>query len=146
MLTSALPFVLTLAVTYVAAASDPLQLRLTSGTFRGQTVSNVTDSWLGIPFAQPPTGSLRFKAPVPITRPAPEVQNAASFGSSCPQPSLGGSQSEDCLFLNVCNLLACVLSSDSLRHRYFVPQVPQATQSFLSWYGFMYVSYTPHDL
>ncbi|KAK7686724.1 hypothetical protein QCA50_010324 [Cerrena zonata] len=89
------------AVTLVTAASDPLQISLTSGTFRGQSVSNVTDAWLGIPFAQPPTGSLRFKAPVAITRPAPGVQNATSFGSSCPQPSSSGSQSEDCLFLNV---------------------------------------------
>ena len=82
-------------------ASDSLVVHLSSGTFRGQTTADDINTWLGIPYAQPPVGPLRFRAPVPITRPIPGIHNATSFGDSCPQPALGGSQSEDCLSLNV---------------------------------------------
>ena len=71
---------------------------LSSGTFRGLTV-NGTDHWLGIPYAQPPLGSLRFEAPVPISRPVGGTQDALNFSYACPQPS--GRFSEDCLYLNV---------------------------------------------
>ena len=85
--------------------SSNLLVRLSSGNFVGEELAaNGTDSWLGIPFAQPPVGKLRFKAPVPISHPSGTLQNATSFGNACPQEpsgSLGASQSEDCLFLNV---------------------------------------------
>ncbi|KAI0094482.1 alpha/beta-hydrolase [Irpex rosettiformis] len=87
-----------------ATISGP-HIKLTSGKFVGTTsVLNGTDRWLGIPFAKPPTGNLRFKAPVPITRPSLTLHQATSFGNACPQlPSntLGAPMSEDCLFLNV---------------------------------------------
>ena len=88
-----------------ALAAPSLDVTLTSGTFRGVTNSNGTDAWLGIPFAQPPIGPLRFKAPVPITQPLQDIQNASQFGDACPQPPssiLGANVSENCLFLNVC--------------------------------------------
>ncbi|TCD70105.1 hypothetical protein EIP91_004834 [Steccherinum ochraceum] len=97
-----------------AAPSQPLQVHLTSGSFVGLAVSNGTERWLGIPFAEPPVGSLRFKAPVPIRRPAPTSKVAASFGDACPQaPSsgLGAPQSEDCLFLNVWRPTATKISA-----------------------------------
>lgn len=87
-----------------AEAPSTLQVQLTSGTFQGLSVPNGTERWLGIPFAQSPVGPLRFKAPVAITKPAPGIQAAASFGDACPQipdPTLGVGQSEDCLTLNV---------------------------------------------
>ena len=62
----------------------------------------------GIPFAKPPVGELRFRAPEP---PAPwsGVRSALEFGSSAPQPSMTlplpgmdvGPMDEDCLTLNV---------------------------------------------
>ena len=67
--------------------------------------------WLGIPFAQPPVGALRWRAPQPL--PAWQAtREALAFGASCTQfaSSLGGDDSvapgtpigsEDCLFLNV---------------------------------------------
>ncbi|KAI0303618.1 alpha/beta-hydrolase [Multifurca ochricompacta] len=79
--------------------SSPL-VDLSSGTFRGLTV-NGTDRWLGIPYAQPPVGSLRFKAPLPISRPAEGIQDALQFSHACPQPPSTAPISEDCLYLNV---------------------------------------------
>lgn len=79
---------------------------LTTGVFQGSTTSNGTDRWLGIPYAQAPVGSLRFKAPVAISTTARGVQDATTFGNACPQvpaSTLGAPIGEDCLFLNVCN-------------------------------------------
>ena len=66
-----------------------------------------TYAWLGIPFAQPPVGELRWRAPRPAA-PWSGVRNALTFSSMCPQVApfswhdrsfvLG---SEDCLYLNV---------------------------------------------
>ena len=86
-------------------ASNDLLVHLTSGSFRGEASTlNATEKWLGIPFAQPPLGKLRFKAPVAISIPLKGLQDATKFGDSCPQlPSATtfGTQSEDCLSLNV---------------------------------------------
>ena len=63
----------------------------------------------GIPFAKPPLGELRFRAPRPAEPWAGE-RDATRFGGSAPQPGLMlanlpgmdvGAQSEDCLYLNV---------------------------------------------
>lgn len=89
----------------VASAAASLQVDLTSGKFVGVTsAADGIDKWLGLPFAQPPVGNLRFKAPVPITRPSSTIRNASQFGNACPQEpsdSLGAPIAEDCLFLNV---------------------------------------------
>ncbi len=61
---------------------------------------------LGIPYAAPPVGRLRFAAPAPVGR-WTGVREATAYGASCPQPpSLlagmdPGPQDEDCLHLNV---------------------------------------------
>lgn len=63
----------------------------------------------GVPFAKPPVGALRFRAPAPAEPWAGE-RDASRFGDSAPQPPLMlaalpgmdvGPQSEDCLYLNV---------------------------------------------
>ena len=63
----------------------------------------------GVPFARPPLGKLRFRAPVPPER-WEGVRDASEFGGSAPQgrieldvlPGMDvGRQSEDCLYLNV---------------------------------------------
>ncbi|CAE7069209.1 unnamed protein product [Rhizoctonia solani] len=59
--------------------------------------------FLGIPFAQPPIGSLRFRPPVPwIPGDTTEV-NATNYGASCEQTIQSSSNptSEDCLTLNI---------------------------------------------
>lgn len=74
------------------------------GSFRGSS-ANGTDIFLGIPYAQPPVGRLRFSAPQPIATRTNSVRSAVQFGNACPQPpnpaSLGAEIGEDCLFLNV---------------------------------------------
>lgn len=61
------------------------------------------NAFLGIPFAQPPLGKLRFKPPVPI-KPWSAVFNADKEGASCPQLDIFSGEyigAEDCLFINV---------------------------------------------
>ncbi|ELU42562.1 COesterase domain-containing protein [Rhizoctonia solani AG-1 IA] len=61
--------------------------------------------YLGIPYAQPPTGERRFRPPLPISVPhnlSHAVIQANSFGPSCPQSTpVPYPISEDCLTLNV---------------------------------------------
>lgn len=73
------------------------------------TESGGVNVWRGIPFAAPPVGSLRFRAPQP-PEPWHSVREALEFGPVAHQPAssngirFGGTQpvySEDCLYLNV---------------------------------------------
>lgn len=66
-------------------------------------------AWLGIPFAAPPVGPLRWRAPQPVA-PWAKPREALTFGPACPQfaSPLGGVDDEegivgdeDCLTLNV---------------------------------------------
>jgi para-nitrobenzyl esterase len=73
------------------------------GAVRGRADEANTWSWKGIPFAAPPVGELRWRAP---RDPAPwsGVRDASSFGGRAfqVQPLGGGiTGSEDCLYLNV---------------------------------------------
>src|SRR5580700_1803378 len=78
-------------------------LRIDGGAVRGAAVSGV-DEFLGLPYAAPPTGALRWRPPQP---PAAwdGVRDATQFGPSCPQPPSPFAPpapfSEDCLYLNV---------------------------------------------
>lgn len=117
-------------------APSPL-ITLSSGTFRGLSV-NGTDRWLGIPYAQPPLGPLRFEAPVPISLPLVGIQDALKFSHACPQPPTTAPISEDCLYLNVClrsstgfyAIISCIRRCGG--HHKLPP-----LQSFLSSFGFM---------
>jgi para-nitrobenzyl esterase len=65
-------------------------------------------AWLGLPYAAPPVGALRFRAPEPVV-PWSGVRSAARFGPAAPQSGplgaaarlLGTGAAEDCLYLNV---------------------------------------------
>jgi para-nitrobenzyl esterase len=72
------------------------------GAVRGITTAN-TNEFLGLPYAAPPVGPLRWRAPQPAA-PWHGVRDASQFAPHCAQPSgpFGkGSTSEDCLYLNV---------------------------------------------
>jgi para-nitrobenzyl esterase len=73
------------------------------GALRGRADEADTWSWKGIPYAAPPVGELRWRAP---REPAPwaGVRDSSRFGSHAVQhvPVAGGiTGSEDCLYLNV---------------------------------------------
>ncbi len=91
-----------------AAASFPAGaspvVGIADGQLRGHTDRSVY-AFLGIPYAAPPVGGLRWKEPQP---PAswPEVRDASQFGNRCPQNAsstnmTSASTTEDCLYLNV---------------------------------------------
>jgi para-nitrobenzyl esterase len=91
-----------------AAASRPhrslsaLVVGLADGRVRGKTAGR-TDEYLGIPYAAPPVGPLRWRPPQPPAH-WRGIRAATAFGSHCPQPAgvFGrASTSEDCLYLNV---------------------------------------------
>lgn len=85
-----------------------------------RTVSNISDTvrlFQGIPYAEPPIGSARFRPPI-TKKPTSDIINATYYGPSCIQlntgaPSVyspylydfnlasGQQQLEDCLTLNV---------------------------------------------
>jgi para-nitrobenzyl esterase len=84
-----------------APATDPFTVQTSTGTIRGEADGGVT-AYRGIPFAEPPVGELRFKAPEPHAC-WTDVRDAVEYGSACAQilPSQSQAGSEDCLFLNV---------------------------------------------
>ncbi|MFA1538755.1 carboxylesterase/lipase family protein [Actinomadura monticuli] len=78
-------------------------VRTDLGPVRGQVKTDYR-LFQGIPYAAPPTGSLRFRPPQPA-RAWPDVYDATSPREQCAQlpPPYGGETSyvEDCLYLNV---------------------------------------------
>jgi para-nitrobenzyl esterase len=83
--------------------SDSLVVETRSGPVRGVEDAENTWAWKGIPFAAPPVGPLRWKAPRPVP-PWREVRNADRFGPLAVQavrPEEPAQVSEDCLQLNV---------------------------------------------
>jgi para-nitrobenzyl esterase len=91
--------------------ADATTARKTSeGEVVGFVAANAA-TWLGIPFAQPPVGELRWRAPLP-PEPRQGPLEALALGAMCPQnrspfsvlsgddgPPVAGS--EDCLYLNI---------------------------------------------
>ena len=79
------------------------------GKLRGESHKGI-HRFLGIPYAQPPVGDLRFAPPVPAARWDGE-RDATAFGPTCPQSRLAArigdffvafhAAGEDCLNLNV---------------------------------------------
>lgn len=84
-----------------APATDALAVQTTTGTVRGAAEGGLT-VFRGIPFAAPPVGELRFRAPAPHAC-WTDVRDALAYGSACAQilPSQSQAGDEDCLFLNV---------------------------------------------
>jgi para-nitrobenzyl esterase len=88
-----------------ADASDPTALTLT--TTRGPVIGHVSEgvtAVLGVPYAAPPVGALRWRAPTEHATWTTPL-DAATKGATCTQDrgmlSGSGPMSEDCLFLNV---------------------------------------------
>jgi len=93
-----------------ARSVDAPVVSIQGGAVRGEALVGGF-AFRGLPYAAPPTGNLRWRAPQP---PAAwrGVRDATQFGPNCPQVASPfappGPQSEDCLYLNV--------STPTLRH------------------------------
>lgn len=97
----------------VATAKQPVA-ETNQGTFYGTQLNDEVNAFLGIPYAKPPVGDLRFQPPQeiknsPISKAA--HFNATAFGPTCHQFMyrfvMGNEakpttpQSEDCLTINI---------------------------------------------
>lgn len=95
----------TTSVTCPPGATGP-EIEATTGCYRGRIAEGV-EGFLGIGYAEPPVGSLRWARPVPIA-PATAPIDALEIGSPCIQTNgtvdfelAAGEGDEDCLYLNV---------------------------------------------
>ncbi|CAG8972004.1 hypothetical protein HYALB_00008289 [Hymenoscyphus albidus] len=137
-----------LAATVSAAPFTPRHLNwtvgqevpTTSGMVAGHAAPDVPEvsEYLGIPYAMPPVGSLRWQPPVAFSG-SNETIDATKFGASCmqapfvippPVPIVDNPESEDCLTLNV----------------WGKPQKGERAKAVLVWvYGGAYSSGTSAD-
>lgn len=78
-----------------------LAVKCFNGTFVGKKTSVKTFAWKGIPFAKPPVGQLRWKAPVKAEK-SDKVFESYGFARK-PVGIMAKAQnvSEDCLYLNI---------------------------------------------
>ncbi|WP_238431528.1 carboxylesterase/lipase family protein [Streptomyces cavernae] len=92
------------APTPAQAAGGSTLVRTDAGRIQGEVTSEGRQ-FLGVPYAQPPVGDLRWKAPRPV-RPWQGVRQATEFPNRCVQTSSWDpgyeqpSYTEDCLYLN----------------------------------------------
>jgi para-nitrobenzyl esterase len=101
------------AASYTMTAPNPppaleSMVSAPAGELRGMVAGNLR-IFKGIPYARPPVGKLRWRAPVPLPK-WPGVRNATAFGPECFQPNSPLASvysapplpmSEDCLTLNI---------------------------------------------
>uniref|UniRef100_A0A6J0U495 Carboxylic ester hydrolase n=1 Tax=Pogona vitticeps TaxID=103695 RepID=A0A6J0U495_9SAUR len=109
--------VLLLLLVVISAWADELLVTTQTGQVQGirmPVLDGHISAFLGIPFAEPPVGPLRFQRPEPI-RPWSHVLDASAYQHACYQlvdntyPGFLGTEmwnpnrnmSEDCLYLNV---------------------------------------------
>lgn len=89
----------------IVSAAIPEPIKIDSGMITGTTTtSDEVRVFKGIPYAAPPVGDLRWKAPQPPAR-WEGVRKADAFGPAClpnRAPANGGpAPGEDCLYINV---------------------------------------------
>jgi para-nitrobenzyl esterase len=100
------PAAMLVATLALAAPAPAAPVRTESGPVSGVVADGVV-AYKGIPYAAPPVGDLRWRAPQPAA-PWTDVHVADAYGHDCmqePFPSdaapLGTPPAEDCLYLNV---------------------------------------------
>jgi para-nitrobenzyl esterase len=88
--------------------ADSLTVKTADGKVQGKTINDgKVKAFLGLPYAAPPVGDLRWKAPEPVAKWKGE-RDGTTFGPHCAQGRVfddmvfqDAKPSEDCLFLNV---------------------------------------------
>ena len=101
-------FALLLAMSITVGAHAADRVKVAAGMLEGAgPLSTGVREFKGIPFADPPVGSLRWREPQPV-KPWSGVRQAAKFGARCMQLPIFGDMNfrsdgmgEDCLYLNV---------------------------------------------
>lgn len=91
-----------------AAGADPLTIKTEQGKLHGKVINDgKVRAFLGIPYAAPPVGDRRWKAPEPPAH-WKGVRDATEYGAHCMQSHpfddmvfQDSGPSEDCLYLNV---------------------------------------------
>jgi para-nitrobenzyl esterase len=87
-------------------ATAPPTVKVSSGTLEGTYFGDSPNdvAFLGVPYAAPPVGELRWKPPVPTAK-WTGVRKAEAYGPVCPQQPQGWlpyiEGQEDCLYLNI---------------------------------------------
>jgi para-nitrobenzyl esterase len=97
------PAVATAAAARTVGIAVPPIVAAPAGKFRGLSAP-AYDAFLGIPYAAPPVGALRWQPPQPLPSDPTSLRNARTFAPHCAQPPSAfgkASLSEDCLYLNV---------------------------------------------
>ncbi|KAH7193209.1 Alpha/Beta hydrolase protein [Fusarium flagelliforme] len=94
---------LALLLTLVSAVAPAVDLSYSK--YKGKDVGNGVTQWLGMRYAAPPVGALRFMPPQDPSR-SRKVKDASKFKYKCLSSGvsarlIGKTQSEDCLFINV---------------------------------------------
>ncbi len=97
-----------LAMAASLSAKSPDQVKTKSGTVKGSfSTDGKVRAFKGIPYAAPPVGALRWKAPQPVA-PWATTLETTKFGARCMQGNVFGDMefrddgpSENCLYLNV---------------------------------------------
>lgn len=88
-----------------STAGTAPQVKIQNGTVEGYHVSAYQqDFFLGIPFAQPPVGPLRYRVPQPLNKSYAGILSAKTYYPLCVGyggDDIGYDVSEDCLALNV---------------------------------------------
>jgi para-nitrobenzyl esterase len=90
------------------SASGQLRVKTENGALEGRIDKNsAVRMFKGIPYAAPPVGDLRWRAPQPVEK-RQTVRKADQFGARCMQGAIfpdmnfrSNGMSEDCLYLNV---------------------------------------------
>ncbi|KAI0527973.1 alpha/beta-hydrolase [Xylaria bambusicola] len=82
--------------------SQAPRVKTINGTYEGLYLPDwKQDAFLGMPYAQPPVGPLRYRWPVSVNESFDGVRNATRYGHSCMQYGQTFELSEDCLTINV---------------------------------------------
>jgi para-nitrobenzyl esterase len=93
-----------------ARKATPVTVTIDAGVLAGESIDGV-NVFRGVPYAKPPIGELRWKAPQKPDK-WTSARSAVAFEPPCPQPTnadgktvngggVAGTSSEDCLYLNV---------------------------------------------
>lgn len=105
-----------------AAGADPPRVTTAQGKIEGKLINEgKVQAFLGLPYAAPPVGALRWKAPQPPGA-WKDLRDGTKFGARCAQWQiwsdylfLDSGPSEDCLYLNVYTPLPKIPGATTLR-------------------------------